>query len=315
MTLGCYEEISYWINEGFITYIGGDFNSRIDDINDISQKSLKWRYQQNVDTITNNHGRQLASICELHNILPLNHCLYVTVWEGNFTYHKANTSSQIDFIFTNQHGRKHITDFNIINNSWHMSDHLPLSIYLRLPSQISADILFARSLELAESSQSLNRMPSYRFKFNAVPAAQKLQEHPEQIMESCNTNSPDFIIETLEDCLIPILKENKIKRKPIVRNIIKYDIYEECDSLFNNKSQNCATNEDVVKESYETYQSTRNTLHANVFQFHEDKYKIILDNLDERKLWFEIKWSGGHKSSAEYQIPIQAMYNYCEHLF
>ena len=199
-----------------------------------------------------------------------------------------------------------------------MSDHLPLSINLRLPSQISADILFARSLELAESSQSLNCMPSYRFKFNAVPAAQKLQEHLEQIMESCNTNSADFIIETLEDCLIPILKENKIKRKHIVRNIIKDDIYEECDILFNNymqKAQNCAINEDEVNESYETYQSACNTLDANVFQFHEDKYKIILDNLDEYKLWSEINWSGGHKSSAEYQIPIQVMSNYFKHLF
>ena len=55
------EEISHWINQDFIPYIGGDFNSRLGDINAISQKSLKWRYQQNVDIITNNHGRSTLS--------------------------------------------------------------------------------------------------------------------------------------------------------------------------------------------------------------------------------------------------------------
>ena len=45
------EEISFWINKGFVPYLGGDYNSRLGDINILSQRSMKWRYTQNVDLI------------------------------------------------------------------------------------------------------------------------------------------------------------------------------------------------------------------------------------------------------------------------
>ena len=38
------EEVNFWLNKGYVPYIGGDFNSRIGNISDISTKSLKWCY-------------------------------------------------------------------------------------------------------------------------------------------------------------------------------------------------------------------------------------------------------------------------------
>ena len=38
------EELSFWSNKGSTTFIGGDFNSRIGDINELSERTLKWRY-------------------------------------------------------------------------------------------------------------------------------------------------------------------------------------------------------------------------------------------------------------------------------
>ena len=43
------EEISFWLSQGVIPYIGGDFNARLGDLNSISQYFMKWRYVQNVD--------------------------------------------------------------------------------------------------------------------------------------------------------------------------------------------------------------------------------------------------------------------------
>ncbi len=313
------EEISYWINNGFVLYMGGDYNSRLGDINIISQKTLKWRYKQNIDTTINCHGRQLAGICELHKLLPLNHCCYYDkVWDGKHTYHKAGKNSQIDFVFTNQNGRKYIIDFKIIDSAWHLSDHLPLSLNLSLPLQISADMLFARSMELAEDSKPVTQLPSYRFNFNIEHASQDLQEKFSIILESCNSNSPDTIIQTLENCMIPILKENKLKSNPSINNIIDEDLNMECDTLFNiymEKSQNLLHNEDEIQKAYQTYQSARNNLDANIFQFHENKYKNILNNCDEKKLWSEINWSGGHKVHAVQYLPIQVMSNYFEQLY
>ena len=60
------EELSYWKNKGSTTFIGGDFNSRLGDLNELSGRTLKWRYEANIDPIVNAHGNKLKGICELH---------------------------------------------------------------------------------------------------------------------------------------------------------------------------------------------------------------------------------------------------------
>ena len=59
------EEISYWLNHGFIPYMGGDYNSRLGDLNKMAHKTLKWRFASNVDVVINSHGRLLTNISEL----------------------------------------------------------------------------------------------------------------------------------------------------------------------------------------------------------------------------------------------------------
>ena len=77
---GCViDEINYWIQKGCQPYIGGDFNSRLGDINEISTKSLKWRYSKNLDDNINSHRNHFKNMCDLLNILPLNHCVYITM--------------------------------------------------------------------------------------------------------------------------------------------------------------------------------------------------------------------------------------------
>ena len=80
------EEISFWLDHGFVPYMGRDYNSRLGDLNLIPQHMTKWRYALNVDEVLNSHGRLLSDVCELHNILPLNHCCYYDkTWDGKFT--------------------------------------------------------------------------------------------------------------------------------------------------------------------------------------------------------------------------------------
>ena len=71
------EELAFWINNGNTPFVGGDFNSKLGDIAELSSKTLKWRYEMNIDTGKNQHGKELAGIWEIHKILPLNHCQYL----------------------------------------------------------------------------------------------------------------------------------------------------------------------------------------------------------------------------------------------
>ena len=54
---------------------------------------------------------------------------------------------------------------------------------------------------------------------------------------------------------------------------------------------------------------------ADVLQFHENKYKNILNNCDEKKLWSEINWSGGQKVFATQHMPTQVIADYFEQLY
>ena len=60
------EELSHWKEKGFTVFMGGDFNARLGDLNELSSKSLKWRYKPNVDSVINSHGTQLGDLCELY---------------------------------------------------------------------------------------------------------------------------------------------------------------------------------------------------------------------------------------------------------
>ena len=115
------EDILLWTRQGITPFIGGDMNARLGDINILSEKTLKWRYKQNIDPVANSHGKRLADLCELHKILPLNHCCYYsTVWDGNFTYNKAGKHSQIDLVLTNGKGRRYVVDFDSDEFSYHV---------------------------------------------------------------------------------------------------------------------------------------------------------------------------------------------------
>ena len=92
----------------------------------------------------------------------------------------------------------------------------------------------------------------------------------------------------------------------------------ECDKLFNdyiNKIQNPFVDERETSNAYEKYKTERNRLATNIFKVHEEKYKSIMQQGNERKLWAEINWSGKYKESSRQQIPMQIMYNYFEQLY
>ena len=214
--------------------MGGDFNSRLGDLNELSQMSLKWRYGANADTVSNSHGAQLKGICELHQILPLNHCrFYNHCWDGKFTFQKPGRQSQIDFCLTTHNGRRYVRNFKIIEKGWHLSDHLSLTLSLLLPCEINVHPLLLRSKELSSSSDITNRK-SFTFKFNFDMAKSSLEERIPDIMADLMDGSPDIFLGVLVKTINPILTANRYKNFYLVlrnSNAIN-DKFSECDVLY-----------------------------------------------------------------------------------
>ena len=280
-------DIMYWMDKGYQPYIGGDFNSRIGDINQISAKSLKWNFMGNVDEKLNNHGKLFSNMCEILKILPLNHSTYYkTNFDGDYTYYKANNKSQIDFVLTNNTGRVNVVDYSIIKTGWHFSDHLPLDLTIKMSWHINPLTLLVRSKELLHHTPL--QMHSDKIKLcnlkviNVENAKRLLSQDAYSITQEINVeHSTDKILETIYKCkdvpIIPIHDMNS------------------CDESFNNyldliKIQ--PNNLDEIKQAYEIYQSKRNDLHVHYVERAYNQYKNVLQSNDGKKLWKMISWSG-----------------------
>ena len=312
------EEVEYWNMKGFVIYFGGDFNSRMGNMNIISTKSLKWNYAPNVDTVINHHGRQLASICELNKVMPLNHCQYYnTIFDGRYTYYKAGNNSQIDFVLTNKNGRKYVTNFKIIDTMWHLSDHLPLSLHLCLPLELNSDVLLIRAMELCNPYEPARHNISYRFNFNIEAATALLEEKTPIILDSFKSNNPDIIVAAIEENLITVMKTTKIGKKKTLMQENLNGSQDECDKLFHEYIFHiqCDSHSLQIKEAYEKYQSARNKLDTKSSQFFENEYKEIINDGNEKDLWSKINWSGQHKQRNQPKIPMQEMTTYFETLY
>ena len=303
-------DIEHWINKGVTPIIGCDINTRIADLNILSQKSLRWRYNKNIDTETNQHYKYFENICEYHRILPINHSLYYdTIFDGDFTYHKGGKKSQIDFLITNNQGRRIIKKNSILRSDWHMSDHLPIVADLQIPIVIDSGTLLIRSKELKPyipSQQPLLRI--HRYDFNTVMAGNMLQVRANELTDKCSRihDDPDEIVSVIEDEIIPILTKCKMpKTREIPQNETSNQMVI-CNSCFNTYLDTLknSNNEDEINQSYLKYQCERRKLNKVTLNEHENCYRAILQSKDDKKLWDKINWSGSLESKGAKGQPL-----------
>ena len=310
------EELTFWSDKGYTPFIGGDFNSQLGDLNELSERTLKWRYEVNIDHVINSYGVQLKGVCKFHQMLPLNHCLYYNQhWVGKFTFYKAGRQSQIDFCITTNKGRKCVQNFEIIDTGWHLSDHLPLSLSLLLPCEINVYTLLLRSKQLGESS-TMTSLKSFRFNFHFLRAKSSLEDKVPMRMDAIEECSPDGFIQTLEDILNPILRSNKIKLGTASKYMdASKEVLKHCDDLYLEYLQTLKDSPHDRIQKYKLYQESRIKLNDIVFSSHEKKYKSIIENNDDRSLWNNINWSGKYKANNKHEIPNQIMADYFEKLY
>ena len=292
-------EINYWTGKGFHPYIGGDFNSRVGDLNIISAESLNWRYTQNADPNVNPTKQHFSDMCEVLKILPLNHCLYgCKEFDGGLTYFKANRTSQIDFVLTDNVGRRNVTDFKLVTTGWHFSDHLPIDLTVRAGFDVNATSLLIRSKALAEPTKPNNNknfIRFYRKKFDIAAAKNILLENAAELTQACvNSQSADFIVNSLHGMLGEVIDKTTLPRKRNKEPANNAGI-NECDKKFQsylNEISKTESDPNRAKELYEAYQQTRKDLNVQLASSVTEKYRKLTETQDSRKLWAAINWSG-----------------------
>ena len=89
--------------KGLIPYLGGDFNSRLGDINLLLPGS-SWKHLKNVDSVTNMRGRTFFKDMRITaDIKPINCLKYKQILvENDFSFVDVSGKSQIDFVLTDK---------------------------------------------------------------------------------------------------------------------------------------------------------------------------------------------------------------------
>ena len=282
---------------GFTPFLGGDFNSRIGNMNDIPGR---WNYLPNCDSFVNNYGRtyftDMCSMCKMH---PINDIIYKgKQYPSDFTYIKNSKKSHIDFILTNKDGLKSVTDFKVISNDWHLSDHRPVTVILSLTHTTNPNHIYLRALDLNTERLEKNNVPRLTSKYNYSVVEQYMNEQQsiteQHLTDALQNSDPEAAIELLDSLIQDAHNRPNCKKKSNVNTQKNTKLFDECNAAF---EQYCATFDDdetTLEEKTSIanrYASIRNKLTIDVLKVDHAKWVTVL-NESSSDLWDRIDWNG-----------------------
>ena len=300
------ELILSYRERNLIPIIGGDINCRFGDLNHAFREQ-RHLYNENADTITNLQGLTYGvDMCNSCQVFPVNHLkLPNKTFTGDYTYFKADKRSQIDFLFTDSAGIKHILDLVIPVNDWHLSDHRSLLVELKADESINPSTLLRRAKDL-----------NYIFDPDHVKPKRYLSEYNldtfENYLRNCNESIDDYVMKMLEEeningAIIKLeeyfdnaYRFSKIKRNSLEDNTNKLEMANK--HFVNLKECINGQAEGDKDELIRIYQKSRNELSKELFDKEQKKWNELLASKDSKCLWNKIDWKGGFKNDTE--LPI-----------
>lgn len=110
-----------------------DLNARIPDLDQFN-KEPTIKYARNPDRISNQRGKEIANLCKLHDLTPVNHLQVNSSqsYEGGLTYKKGeNWVSQIDWSLISTAEIDNIQNFEIYQRIPLLTDHAALVLTMR----------------------------------------------------------------------------------------------------------------------------------------------------------------------------------------
>lgn len=327
----CFSKIAslfFQCNEyNIIPFAGGDYNSRAGNFNELlSLPNI--RYNENCDLSKNSHGRvYFKDLCDSTQLLPVNHLIYKNYnFEGDFTYYKADTKSQIDLLLTGLNGVKLIENFSIINTDWHISDHRPITAVLKMNSVINSSALLKRSRDLNfEDSCPAPLVKRYNKQYNMVVFNQYLVDNAADIetniLYELDNNNVDSALQILDKNLdtahrCSLIKQNN-RNVETSNNITR--IMNEANIAFLRYQAilgDSSILEETRKEIIDNYSSKRKALSSEIILQESLMWKKYTSDKDSKSLWDHINWKGNYSKKQPNNRPtIEEQSSYYEQLY
>ena len=245
----------------------GDLNARTGTLTNLHG----YRYQENPDTETNQHGRTLTEICRSNNLVPLNMLKRDGIdFRAGFTYYKGNCRSQNDWIIVSKNVVNQVREFDFLDNLHGISDHIPLVASINVDINVSMH-------QLEESMSNILHEPNnhskYRkFKLNNINLNAFSNTLASYISKIENTSYDDPDKQAI-DIDLALRKSADICSNPTT---LQSRSNESCFTNINHDFQ-CAINDDLRKEQI--------------------VWQNLLEEKNPKNLWNRIDFNGKYKSN------------------
>ena len=271
--------------------------------------------------IDNYNGRNYGiDLCNTGNILPLNHLRYKNrTFDGNYTYFKADKRSQIDYAFTNLEGIKHIENFEVITEDWHISDHLPICADIRVPEAIHTSFLLKRARELNyEFDPHKETLTRYLSTYDCNIFEDRLKIIYPALERSCrneiDNGNIDAVLREIDTNIAYIYREAKLKKPEVIP--VSVDKMIEANTNFESLRQ-CITGEltDDFDEVLTRYKASRNDISKETLKKENEKWNKITNENNSKKLWNKIDWKGDVSKSITQPPVFEDLTTFFEDLY
>ena len=158
----------------------------------------------------------MCATCKVH---PINDLTYKgKQFQSDFTYIKRDKKSHIDFILTNKTGLNNVLEFS---DDWHLSDHRPVALTLRLPHSLNVNNLYSRALDLNAERLANNNVVRLTSKYNYDLVSQYMDGHKvvteQNIITALNNNDPETAITYFNKIIQSAHNQPGCKQKSIQR--------------------------------------------------------------------------------------------------
>ena len=298
-------------NSNYVVIGGGDINARVGDVQQKLPPTCS--YRKNVDSVVNESGRTLRSICLSYNCFIVNNMnIGPIACMGDFTFEKGGRTSQNDLVLANKHSLPLIREFRIHQVGWNPSDHTPVSVNIdldvtdhNLPLAASHDILYQYSCNEIRKPRKIHPDGIDWGKYKTLiendyknydHVIQQLRNEPK--LQNLD-NGVNLLSDSLYNCASTLVPRNSNTTSDEREEVISDPLIDMANKAHDKwKRGECsAAVKDTIREEAVDY------LKNSAVSKERKAWADVLRENDPKAVWEKINWKGAFDKNAVSNKP------------
>ena len=305
-----------------VVITGGDINSRVGDL--IHPPDKCGVYRDNPDKQVNSHGKFVADICSSFKCYALNNLTFKgKIFDGKYTFHKADRKSQNDIVIGNLYSLNMISSFTIHELGYNPSDHFPLVVTCKFSSRID-DFMNVAASDLLTEGHSVcvkrkKKISSVNVNWDSYKQIAKheidlMQNSVQNLVDDPSQSLLDTNINNLSSVLYNSAKSCSTASSAVSRTndqcaIPFQEILDESNSVLSRYISGAASSQDWHAARLLAVEETKKLHFSSI----SAKWSEVLSKSNTKELWNKIDWKGDVDGSKAFHDNTPSSSDLAEH--